>query len=130
MLFRALIIWMIIAFAEVGQGWLRIRLLNRRVGDRRARQIGVGTGSALNFLLTWLMFPWLGAKTPVELLGVGAFWLGLMLAFDLGFGRLVFHVPWERIRREFDLRQGGLLGIGMLLLFLSPWFAALLRGLN
>jgi hypothetical protein len=93
MLLRALLIWMLIALAEVGQGWLRIRLLNRRVGDRRARQLGVFTGSALFLFIAWLMFPWLGATTTVELLGVGAFWLGLMLAFDFGFGRLVFHVP-------------------------------------
>jgi hypothetical protein len=118
---------MIIALAEVGQGWLRIRLLNRRVGDRRARQLGVFTGSALFLFITWLMFPWLGASTTAELLGVGAFWLGLMLAFDFGFGRLVFRVPWERILREFDLRQGGLLGIGMLLLLLSPWLVSLLH---
>jgi hypothetical protein len=127
MLLRALLIWMIIALAEVGQGWLRIRLLNRRVGDRRARQLGVFTGSALFLFITWLMFPWLGASTTAELLGVGAFWLGLMLAFDFGFGRLVFRVPWERILREFDLRQGGLLGIGMLLLLLSPWLVSLLH---
>jgi len=62
-----------------------------------------------------------------ELLAVGAAWTGLMLGFDLWFGRWVFRFPWQRIARDFDLRRGGLLGLGMLLPGLSPWLAAWLR---
>ncbi len=47
MLPKAVIVWVAIAFAEMVQGILRVRLLNRRVGDHRARQIGVATGSLL-----------------------------------------------------------------------------------
>lgn len=39
---HAFIIWIPIATIEVLLGILRLRLLNRRVGDHRARQIGVG----------------------------------------------------------------------------------------
>ena len=127
---RALLIWMVIAGAEVLHGILRTKLLNPRVGDRRARQIGVITGVLLNFLITWLALPWmLTGKTAQtgQLLAIGGMWLGLMLAFDVGFGRWVFRFTWERIDRDFDLRRGGLLGLGMLLLGLSPWLAAWLR---
>lgn len=130
MLLKALHIWTMIALAEVGSGYLRVRLVNRRLGDQRARQIGVITGSVLNFLLAWLMFPWLGATTVAELLSVGAFWLLLMLGFDFAFGRLVFRMSWERILSEFDFRHGGLLGFGMLLLFLTPLLVSLARELG
>lgn len=50
-----------------------------------------------------------------------------MLGFDLWFGRWVYRFPWQRIARDFDLRRGGLPGLGMLLLGLSPWLAAWLR---
>jgi hypothetical protein len=35
MLFKAILVWCVIAVAEI----LRVRLLNRRVGDHRARQV-------------------------------------------------------------------------------------------
>ncbi len=127
MIFRALAVWLVIALAEVAQGYLRVRHLNRRVGDKRARQIGVLTGSVLILALTWITFPWIGIRTAAEAQLVGGFWLALMLAFDVGFGRWVFHAPWERILGEFDLRRGRLLALGMLVVLLAPWLVLRLR---
>jgi len=107
MLLRALTIWCVIALVEVLQGVVRVRLLNRRVGDHRARQIGVVTGSILILAIAWLTLPWLGATTQLELLGVGLLWMLLMLALDVAFGRWVFRFSWQRIARDFDPRQGG-----------------------
>ena len=39
MILRAFLVWLVIAAAEVLQSILRVRFPNRRVGDRRARQI-------------------------------------------------------------------------------------------
>jgi hypothetical protein len=129
MFLRAFIVWLLIAVAEVLHGIQRVRLLNRRVGDRRARQIGVFSGSAIILAIAWVAAPWIGANTVRQLFGVGSFWLMLMLAFDMEFGRFVFHAPWERILSEFDVRRGGLLGFGMLFVFFASLLAAILRGL-
>ena len=128
-MFRAFIIWLLIAMAEVLQGIFRVRLLNRRVGDHRARQIGVFVASAIILVITWIAIPWLDTGNVNDLLGIGFFWLVLMLALDIGFGRLVFHASWDRIVAEFDLRRGGLLGFGMLVIFFAPLLMAKLRGL-
>ncbi|MCF7688930.1 MAG: hypothetical protein K9N01_11575 [Cephaloticoccus sp.] len=127
MLLRALTIWCLIALVEVLQGVARVRLLNRRVGDHRARQIGVVTGSILILAIAWLTLPWLGATTQTELLGVGLLWMLLMLALDVAFGRWVFRFSWQRIVRDFDPRQGGWLSFGMVLLLYAPWLAAVLH---
>jgi len=129
MFLRAFIVWLLIAVAEILHGILRVRFLNRRVGDRRARQIGVFSGSAIILAVAWFAAPRIGANTMRQLLGVGSFWLMLMLALEIGFGRLVFHASWERILSEFDVRRGGLLGFGMLIVFFAPLLAAVLRGL-
>ncbi len=129
MLLRALAIWLVIAAAEVAQGWLRVRLLNRRVGDRRARQIGVGTGSLLILLIAWLALPWIGPRTPSEAWLVGAVWAGLMVALDVGFGRWVFRASWARIAEEFDLSRGRSLVLGLLVVLAAPRIVALGRGL-
>lgn len=63
-----------------------------------------------------------------HLLGI-ALWLVMMLALEVGFGRLVFRASWQRILADFDPRQGGLLAIGMCILFDAPILVAKLRGL-
>jgi len=129
MLGRALAVWLVIAVAEVLHGILRVALLNRRVGDRRARQIGVFSGSALILVIAWLTAPWLRMATVADALTIGLLWLGLMLGLEVAFGRLVFRASWRRLAADFDFRQGGLLSLGMLVLLLAPLLAAKGRGL-
>lgn len=129
LILRALIAWLIIAGAEVLQGVLRVRFLNRRVGDHRARQIGVVFGCGFIFMIAWLTVPWIGARTWSGQVGVGVLWLALMLTFELVFGRLVFRASWPRIAADFDLRSGNLLGFGMLFILAAPLLVAKLQGL-
>jgi len=129
MLLRALLISMVIALAETVHGILRVRLLNRRVGDHRARQISVGTASIIIMVIAWLTMPWIAPASPGDARAVGVLWLAAMLAFEFSLGRLVFHLPWGRILADFDPRRGGLLGFGMLVLFFAPWLTARWHGL-
>ena len=124
MYYRALLVWMIIALTEVAHGILRVRLLNRRVGDHRARQIAVGTGSLILLAITSLTLPWIAPATAGDALAIGTLWLVAMLTFEIALGRFVFRVSWDRIGADFDLGRGGLLGFGMLVL----WGAPLLLG--
>lgn len=129
LLLRALAVWVAIAVAEIVHGGLRVRLLNPRVGDHRARQMGVLTGSLIILAVAWLTVPWIGPTAPGEALAVGAVWTAAMLAFEVYFGRVVFQIPLKQVAADFDLRQGGLLGFGMVILFLSPLLVGRLRGL-
>lgn len=125
---RALAVWLLLAVVEALQGYLRVRWVNPRVGDRVARRLGVVTGSLLGALIAWLALPWIGPANARESLHVGLLWLGLMLLFDFGVGRLVFKVSWQRIGSEFHLGRGGWLGVGMLAVLFAPLLAGWLRG--
>lgn len=126
-LVRGILAWMLIALAETLHGAVRSQFLRPITGDLASRQIGVITGSALILAIAWLVIRWIGATTRSELLAVGTVWLILMVGYEVALGR-AFGVSWERILADYDLRQGGLMLIGMCILFLAPSIAAGLRG--
>jgi len=121
---KILLAWLVIAAAETVQGILRVKFLNRPLGDRRARQAAVVSGSLIILALGWLLVPWIKPASTSDCLWIGGTWLALMLAFDLGLGRFVFRFPWKRLAADFIPQKGGWLGIGMLVLFLTPLLVA------
>jgi hypothetical protein len=125
---KALAVFGLIALAETLHGVLRVRFLNRPLGARRARQVGVFTGSLLILTLAWVTAPWLALPDATSAFAVGALWLALMLTFEIWVGRALFHAPWPRVLADFDVRRGGWLGFGMLVLALAPWLAGVARG--
>lgn len=93
MLLKSLLVWLLIAVAETLHGILRVKFLNPLVGDRRARQVGVLTGTIIILLIGWFAVPWINPKTWQESFSVGLIWLGAMLTFDVSFGRLYLRLP-------------------------------------
>jgi hypothetical protein len=117
---RAIAVWLVLIGAEIVHGAVRARYLLPRVGDLRARQTGVFTGSILILLIAHLAARWLQARTPRAQALVGSLWLALTLVFELGFGRFMLHSSWRRIASDYDPRDGGLLPLGLLVLALAP----------
>ncbi len=125
---RALAVWVGIVAAETLHGALRALWLAPLVGDFRARQVAVFTGSLIIVAIAWLSIRWLRAPGTRALLAVGLLWAALTLGFDLMLGRVVFGYAWQRIAEDFDVEHGGLLPFGILMLAASPLVATKLRG--
>jgi hypothetical protein len=127
---RAIVVWLGLIGAEMVHGIVRSIILVPRVGDARARQIGVFAGSLVNLSITHLFIQWIGARTTRTLVGIGVVWMVLTVVFEVTFGRLVMRSSWERLRSDYDLVHGGLLPIGLVALAGSPLAAARLRRLD
>ncbi len=125
---RATAIWFIIIFAETLHGIARRIFLEPRVGDLRARQISVFTGSLIIFCIAIVFIRWLKSRKATSCLVVGGVWVVLTIAFEVLLGRLVMGVSWERIYSDYDVSNGGLMVFGILAMFFSPIAAARLRG--
>lgn len=110
--------------AEVVHGVARVILLEPRLGDFKARQIAVFTGSAMILVISLATIRWLRAESRLQLIGVGLLWLVLTLGFELLLGRLVMGLSWERIASDYKLFEGGLMPIGLLVLTAAPLIAA------
>ncbi len=119
-LLRAFVVWLVMMILETVHGVLRTLLLVPLVGDFRARQLGVITGSLLIFGIAWLFIRWVRARTTPQLLAVGLEWAVLTVLFEIGLGILVLGLPWERVAEDYDLPQGGFMGLGLLFMALAP----------
>jgi hypothetical protein len=129
-LLRAVAVWLLIILIESIHGIFRTLLLAPWMGDFPARQFGVFTGSLLILTAAYLSIRWLRAETTGALIAVGFTWLVLTVLFEVGLGRFVLHLSWERIVSDYDIRHGRLMLFGLLILTLSPLIAAKMRGLD
>lgn len=125
---RALVVWLVLIAAETLHGILRGLFLVPRVGAFRASQIGVIVASFLIVGIAWMFVPWIAAKGTKALLAVGCLWVLLFACFELGFGHYVFGRSWEYLLSDYDVPHGGLMPFGFVVLLLSPWLAARVRG--
>jgi hypothetical protein len=117
---RATALWLVLLAAMFGNGMLRVTALQPRLGEDRARQVACVTGIAIVLALARFLVPRLGRRTHGELLGAGALWLALTLAFEFGFGRLSGH-SWEALFADYDLLRGRLWPLVLAATFAAPW---------
>lgn len=127
-LLRGLMVWLVIIAMEFLHGTARIVWLEPLVGDFRARQISVFTGSLMILAIAFLFIRWLRASQVTQLLRVGLLWLVLTIGFEIALGRFIMQLSWERIFSDYNLLRGGLMPIGLLVLTLSPLITAKMRG--
>ncbi|MGB2753085.1 MAG: hypothetical protein WBC19_13595 [Pyrinomonadaceae bacterium] len=125
MITRALAIWFLLMLVETLHGILRGLLLVPLVGPIRANQIGVAVGSLLILLVTLFTIKWIGAIRTSELVKVGLIWVLLTLGFEVGLGYAFG--GWDRVLMDYDPRHGGLMPLGLLIMFFSPLIARRLR---
>lgn len=124
---RSLLVWLMFILAESLNGTVRNLWLIPALGDRAAHQISFVTGSVLIITISTLFIRWLNARYITQRLGIGLLWLSLTLGFEIALGRFILGYSWERIAADYNLAQGGLMPIGLLLLLLSPLIATQLR---
>jgi hypothetical protein len=127
LLLRASIVWLVMIAVETIHGILRTLFLVPLVGDLPARQIGVPIGVLLVFLIAFLFVRWLGANTRLQLVAVGLLWVVLTVLFEIVLGRLVLGLSWDRISEDYDITRGGFMGLGLVIMAVSPLLAAMLR---
>lgn len=124
---RALLVWMLIMLAETALGMAREIFVAPALGDLRARQLGVLSGSLLVLCIAWLTARWLGDGDRRTALMVGAFWVALTLLFEILLGRAL-GASWDRIISDFNPARGGFMMVGLAVMFFAPLLAARLRG--
>ncbi|MBI4166774.1 MAG: hypothetical protein HY508_13695 [Acidobacteria bacterium] len=124
---RALLVWLVMMGVEFCHGALRTLFLAPLLGDFRARQVSVLTGSVLIVFVAYVFIHWIRAESAASQLAVGVLWLLLTVAFEASLGHYIFQLSWEAVLEDFNLLQGRLMPLGLVVLTLSPWIATRFR---
>jgi hypothetical protein len=61
------------------------------------------------------------------MLQVGFLWMLLTVVFEISLGRFVFGYSWEQIAADYNLLQGNLMSLGLILLVLAPTLGMRIR---
>jgi hypothetical protein len=124
---RSLVVWCLFILAESLNGTIRNFWLIPALGDRPAHLISFVTGSVLILTIATLCIRWLKARSATQLLRIGLLWVLLTLGFEVSLGRFALGYSWERILADYNLMQGGLMSIGLLLVLFAPLIATQLH---
>ena len=128
-LYKAIIIWLVIACLAVVNGALRETMLTPLVGSTVSLPLSGITLSLIIFAATYLSIGFIGADTVVRCWQVGALWVLMTLAFEFLFGHYVAGKSWMSLVQVFNLVCGNLFALALLTCLISPYFTARLKGL-
>ena len=126
---KALALWLAILALAIANGLLREKILIPSLGSTTGL---VSSGILLSagvLLVAWAGAPWYGSLTSRQWMLVGAFWLGLTLMFEFGFGRLVQHKTWGEMLEAYTFKDGNIWPLVLLVTLVAPWLVAKIKGL-
>ena len=124
---KALGMWLVLLAVMMGNGFLRVLVLQPRLGEDAARQAASLLGMGLILAASAVFVRRLGEPGSAALLVIGVLWLVLTLAFEFLFGHYVSGASWEALLAEYDLQRGRLWPLVLLTTLLAPWLAGLAR---
>jgi hypothetical protein len=121
MILRATAVWLLLLVIAVAAGSARVGLLEPRVGERTAHQLGTLAVFVLFAAAIWLTVSWIEPgldRGRLIVLGIG--WAAATVLFELGFGHWVAGHRWSRLLADYDLPAGRLWVLVLLMLLLGP----------
>jgi hypothetical protein len=121
LLTRSLGMWFVLLVAMMANGAFRVGVLQPRFGEGLARQLACLSGIGIILALTTLFVRRLRGTRSAQLWAIGAFWLGLTVAFEFGFGRYVSGESWQALFADYQIGRGRLWPLVLLTTLTAPW---------
>ena len=126
---KATAIWFLIALTAILNGVLREKVLVSMLGTETALPVSGVLLALLVFLVTLVSVPFIGCSEIKTYLWIGFSWLLFTLSFEFLSGHYIAGKPWRETVQVFNLKQGNLFTVVLLVTVLAPWLAAKIRGM-
>lgn len=123
MWYRALAVWLLFLITAIVNGAVRESILRPAFGDKRAHVISTLSLSSLILVGAWLTAPFVRYDSTAAAWGVGVLWVALTLAFEFLAGRFVFGKSWDVLLADYDVMQGRIWPLVLVVTLLAPVLA-------
>ena len=117
-----------LASVETLHGIARSIFVVPRIGNKRAKQYSVISGTLLALAVCYIMVPWLNINVVYQLILIGLVLAVFMASFDIILARFVVKMKWESIINDFNPVKGNYLIFGMISLIIIPYAVMKLKG--
>lgn len=124
---RAFVVWLGIALLAIANGGFREAVLLPRLGETAARAISTLLLSAIILVVASMTIGWISARPQLDAWRIGTLWLALTIAFEFLAGHYLFRVPWHRILADYNIVNGRIWILVLIVTLLAP-VAAAFRG--
>ena len=121
---RALLVWLLFLVTAICNGAVREGILRPAVGVQVAHVVSTLSLSILIFAGTWLTAPFIRYESMEAAWGVGVMWVALTLAFEFLAGRFVFGKTWDVLLADYDVMQGRVWPLVLVVTLIAPRVAA------
>ncbi len=125
---KVVLVWCVIALLAIGNGALRDLVLAPAIGPGLARPLSGLSLSAIVLLVSYLASAFLGNWKSRIYWFIGLQWVLMTLAFEFLFGHFVAGKSWAELLQTFNILQGDLFLLVLLVTFCAPRLIAELKG--
>ena len=124
---KASMIWFIMAIFAVINGMIRENIFVPYLGEANALPISGISLSIIIFTITYLSFDLFGKNGYLTNLYIGIQWVAMTLIFEFVFGHYAMGKSWLELLQVFNLLEGNLFIVALLVTFFSPIVVALIK---
>ena len=117
---RALVVWFAILTGAFVNGAIREAWLIPRFGPTVGHIVSTLMLSAIVVLVAAAFIDWIAPASLGDALLVGGLWVALTLAFEFLAGHYLFGNSWERLLADYDVTQGRIWPLVLLVTFVTP----------
>jgi hypothetical protein len=123
MLFRATLVWLLLAVIATLNGAFRTGVLTPHCGESVGHVISTIILGALIVAVAWLTGLWVRAASTAQAWLVGLIWLLLTLGFEFLVGHFVFCHEWSRLLADYHVVRGRIWMFVLFTIFAAPAWA-------
>lgn len=120
-------IWLVILLTAILNAVIREEVIAPLTGAAFALPVSGVSLAILVFAITWFSVPFIAASGAKTYLFVGLLWLVLTLAFEFLLAYFVVGEVWRELMQLFDVLDGNLFVVVLLVITIAPWAVAKMR---
>ncbi|WP_033396255.1 hypothetical protein [Thermodesulfatator atlanticus] len=127
LIFKTIILWILIAIFAVLNGILREKLFVSLMGIKIALPLSGLTLSSIIATIVWFFLPKMGLSRRIDFILVGVLLVFFTLIFEFLFGYFVIGKNFSELLEVFDIKNGNLFLLVLLVIGFSPWVCAKIK---